>query len=91
MIGTCPRCGQTSQTSRTHATQAACPSCGHQPLVMSGAPAAAEVASEPLWGPALFVCMAVSLAVFIVALFAARAGAWSQEQPSTPTAHVSGH
>jgi hypothetical protein len=57
---------------------------------VSGAPPAGEVASEPLWAPALFVCMAVSLAVFIVALFAARAGAWSPpDQLDTAAAHAS--
>jgi hypothetical protein len=41
-----------------------------------------EAASEPLWAPALIVCMTVSLAVFVAALFAARAGAAHQEGPS---------
>jgi hypothetical protein len=41
-----------------------------------------EAASEPLWAPALIVCMSVSLAVFVAALFAARAGEAHQEDPS---------
>jgi hypothetical protein len=45
-------------------------------MVPSEAPKS-EAVLEPLWGPALAVCMLVSLAVFIAALFAARAGAQS--------------
>jgi hypothetical protein len=35
--------------------------------------------------------MAVSLAVFIVALFTARAGAWSHVETDTAAAHASEH
>jgi hypothetical protein len=43
-----------------------------------------EAASEPLWAPALIVCMAVSLAVFVAALFAARAGAATHDSTNLP-------
>ena len=50
----------------------------------SAAPSRMDAPSEPLWAPTLIVCMAVSLAVFVLALFAARAGASNRESAPVP-------
>ena len=47
-----------------------CPSCGYTDHVSSLPPP--ELAFEPLWAPALMMCIGVSSIVFVVALIVAR-------------------
>jgi hypothetical protein len=71
MQGTCPRCGD-SRPVPVEGAGLACGACGHGAIVISGAPPAQEPVIEPLWAPALVLCMGVSCMVFVAALLAAR-------------------
>jgi hypothetical protein len=72
MLGTCPRCAK-SRTLTQEGAALACPSCGYTDHVSSLPPP--EGSFEPLWAPALMICVGVSSIVFAVALVAARVAA----------------
>jgi hypothetical protein len=72
MMGTCPRCSK-SRTLTLEGAALACPSCGYTDHVSSLPPS--EAAFEPLWAPALMMCIGVSSIVFVLALLIARVAA----------------
>jgi hypothetical protein len=72
MLGTCPRCSK-SRTLTQEGAAVPCPSCGYTDHV--SAPPPAEAVFEPLWAPALMMCIGVSSIVFVLALIIARVAA----------------
>jgi hypothetical protein len=76
MLGTCPRCTK-SRPLTLEGAAPPCPSCGYTDHVSSAAPPPADALLEPLWAPALMMCIGVSSIVFAVALLIARVAASS--------------